>query len=124
MIAVLAGSTHAESGSVYKLDVAFPLKGAAPSWDYLSFDPVRSRLYLGRRTAGVTVYDARAGAVVGQVENSAGANAATLAPEFGRGYTTNGDGTTTVFDLDSLKAIDRIKLGEEADAAFYDPATR
>lgn len=124
MIAALAGSAHAEGGSVYKLDLAFPLKGAAPSWDYLTFDPVRSRLYLGRRAAGVTVYDTRARAVVGQVENSAGANVATLAPEFGRGYTTNGDGTTTVFDLDTFKAIDRIKLGDDADAAFYDPATR
>src|SRR5579859_1193761 len=124
MIAAVASSAHAEDGPVYKLDFAFPLKGAAPSWDYLTLDPGRSRLFLGRRAAGVTVYDIRAGAVVGQVANSAGANAATLVPEFGRGYTTNVDGTTTVFDLVTLKAIDRIKLGDDADAAFYDPATR
>ena len=112
------------AGSIYRLDAVMALKGARPSWDYLTFDASRSYLFLGRRAAGVTVYDVAAHKVVGQVEHSEGANAATLAPEFGRGYTANGDGTSTVFDLATFKAIDRIKLGGTADAAFYDPATK
>lgn len=112
------------AGAIYRLDSVVALKGARPSWDYLTFDAARGYLFLGRRAAGVTIYDVAAHKVVGQVERSQGANAATLVPEFGRGYTANGDGSTTVFDLTSFKAIDRIKLGGAADAAFYDPATK
>jgi DNA-binding beta-propeller fold protein YncE len=107
----------------YKLESAVTLKGASPSWDYLTFDAARSYLFLGRRKEGVTVLDSATGRVVGTVDRSEGANVATLAPEFNRGYTANGDGTTTIFDLASLKAIDRVKLGEAADSAFYEPAT-
>lgn len=121
-----AGAANAAPAAdpVYHLDAVIPLKGARPSWDYLTFDPQRSYLFLGRRAAGVTVFDVRTRKVVGEVERSKGANAATLVPEFGRGYTTNGDGTSTVFDLATFKAIDQIKLGDAADAAFYDPATK
>ena len=123
-VCAAAASAQAAGALVYKLSFVQFLKGSAPSWDYLTVDSGRSLLFLGRRAAGVTVYDTRAHAVVGSVENSAGANDATLVPEFGRGYTTNGDGSTTVFDLATFKAIARIKIGEDADAAFYDPATR
>ena len=123
IVSAMAGPALA-ADTVYHLDGVVSLKGAKPSWDYLTFDAARSYLFLGRRAAGVTVYDVAHHKVVGQVQRSEGANAATLVPEFGRGYTANGDGSTTVFDLASLKAIDRIKLGEAADAAFFDPATK
>ena len=112
-----------KAATTYKLESAVTLKGASPSWDYLTFDPARSYLFLGRRKEGVTVVDSATGKVVGSVERSEGANVAALAPDLNRGYTANGDGTTTIFDLASLKAIDRVKLGEAADSAFYEPAT-
>lgn len=123
-VAAFAGAAIAATNPVYRLAYVQPLKGPSPSWDYLTLDPGRGLLFLGRRAAGVTIYDVRKHAVVGEVENAAGANDATLVPEFGRGYTTNGDGSTTVFDLATVKAIKRIKIGEDADAAFYDPATK
>ena len=107
----------------YQLESAVVLKGAAPGWDYLSFEPARSYLFIGRRQDGVTVYDTHAGKVVGSIENSQGANMATLVSEFDRGYTTNGDGSTTVFQLSTLKTIGRIKLGDSADAAYFEPVT-
>lgn len=42
-------------------------------------------------------------------------------PAFDRGYTTNEDGTTTVFSLSTLETIDRIKVGNDADAAVFEP---
>jgi DNA-binding beta-propeller fold protein YncE len=81
-------------------------------------------VFLGRRAAGVTVYDVHKKQVVSQIEKSDGANSATLVPEFNRGYTTNTDGSTTIFDLSSLKTLDRTKLGESADNAFYEPYTK
>ena len=122
---LLAGVAQAAPApQVYRLDAVIPLKGAHPAWDYLTFDAQRSRLFIGRRAAGITVYDVKAHKLVGQIANAAGANIAALVPDVGRGYTANADGSTTVFDLRTLKTLDRIKLGEGADAAFYEPATR
>ena len=133
-IALLSAAALAATGAaataskpterVYRLESVTRLKGANPTWDYLTFDARRSWLFIGRRASGITVYDVRAKKVVRRIANAAGANIATLVPEVGRGYTANDDGTTTIFDLKTLKTLGRRKLGEGADAAFYDPATR
>ena len=113
----------AQAQGFYQLESAVVLKGAAPGWDYLSFDPAHSHLFIGRRRDGVTVYDTQSGKVAGIIENSQGANMATLVSKFDRGYTTNEDGSSTVFQLSTLKTISRIKLGESADAAYFEPVT-
>ncbi len=105
---------------VYRLDKAVPFKGKAPGWDYLTLDPRTGRLFIGRRADGVTVYDTRRGQVLTAIARSEKANGVALVPEFDRGYTANGDGTTTVFVLSTLKTLARVKLGDSADAAFYD----
>jgi DNA-binding beta-propeller fold protein YncE len=109
---------------VYHLQSEIRLKGAAPGWDYVAFEAARNRLFLGRRKDGVTVVDAASGRVAGAIANSAGANFALPVPALGRGYTANEDGSTTVFALDSLATIARVKLGEAVDAAFFDPVTK
>jgi DNA-binding beta-propeller fold protein YncE len=106
------------------LESAVALKSAAPEWDYVTLDPSRGYLFIGRRADGVTVYDVKTKKVVRTIDKSDDANAVVLVPEFDRGYTTNGDGTTTVFQLSTLKAIDRIKFGDDADSGFYDPVTK
>lgn len=124
-LAILAAvAVSARADPFYRLESAITLKGASPAWDYLAFDPTRSYLFIDRRAAGVTVFDVAAGQVVGQIAQSEGANATTLIPEFDRGYTTNGDGSTTSFELSSLKTIARTALGKSADAAFYDSKTK
>ena len=120
-ICVAAGAAQAAPG--YRLESAVTLKGASPAWDYLAVDPARSYLFVARRGAGVTVYDTKAGQPVTTIADSAGANIAALVPDADRGYTANEDGSTTVFKLSSLQTLQRVKLGEAADAAFYEPAT-
>ncbi|HET6970874.1 MAG TPA: YncE family protein [Phenylobacterium sp.] len=122
--AAAAPTTRTSGEKVYRLDAAIPFKGASPSWDYLTFDAARGWLFIGRRAAGITVYDVRGHKLVRQLSNTGGANIATLVPEAGRGYTANEDGSTTIFDLKTLKTLQRLKLGDGADAAFYEPATR
>jgi DNA-binding beta-propeller fold protein YncE len=100
------------------------MKSAAPNWDYVTFEPGRSYLYIARREDGVTVYDVRTRKVIGNIERADQANATTLVPEFDRGYTANEDGTTTAFRLSSLKAVKRMKLAETADSAVYEPVTK
>jgi DNA-binding beta-propeller fold protein YncE len=121
-IAAFATAAHAQQ--FYHLESAVTLKGAAPDWDYVTLDPARGYLFIGRRGDGVTVFDVHAKKAVRNIDKSEDANAIAVIPEFDRGYTINGDGTTTVFQLSTLKSIDRIKIGEDADSAFYDPVTK
>lgn len=120
---LLGGASVVHAGPGYHLESSVTLKGASPGWDYITVDPARAYLFLGRRKEGVTVYDAAARRVVGAIDNSTDANIAALVPEADRGYTANEDGTSTVFQLSTLKTIKRIKLGEAADSAFYEPLT-
>src|SRR5262249_33497355 len=43
----------------------------------------------------------------------------------GRGFTSNGrDGTSTIFDMKTLKEVGKAKTGSGPDAIIYDPATQ
>jgi hypothetical protein len=64
-----------------------------------------------------------AGRTIGSIADADGANASTLIPAVDRGYTVNGDGSVTQFVLSTLQTVKRIKLGDDADSAVYDPAT-
>lgn len=111
-------------GPIFKLSSQLVLPGPVPGWDYLSYDAGRAYLFVGRRAAGVSVVDTKANRIVAGIANSAGANMALLVPQFDRGFTANEDGSTTVFQLSTLKTLDRIKLGEAMDSAFYEPETK
>lgn len=122
--ALAATPTGASPTAVYQLASTVGFPGKAPSWDYVCVDSSRGYLFLGRRAEGVTVYDVRAGRTVKSIEQSQKANGAVLVPEFDRGYTANGDGSTTIFQLSTLKTLGRVKLGDSADAAYYDPSSK
>lgn len=113
---------HAEP--MYQLESAVTLKSEAPDWDYVTLDQKSGHLFIGRRGEGVVVYDTKKKRVIRTLDQSDDANAVVLVPEFDRGYSANGDGTSTVFQISTLKTIDRIKLGEDSDSAFYDPVTK
>ena len=123
-LGIVAFAAAVQAQQFYHLESAVTLKGAAPDWDYVTLDPARGYLFIGRRGDGVTVFDVHAKKAVRNIDTSEDANAIAVIPEFDRGYTINGDGTTTVFQLSTLKSIDRIKIGEDADSAFYDPVTK
>jgi DNA-binding beta-propeller fold protein YncE len=123
-LGIVAFAAAVQAQQFYHLESAVTLKGAAPDWDYVTLDPARGYLFIGRRGDGVTVFDVHAKKAVRNIDKSEDANAIAVIPEFDRGYTINGDGTTTVFQLSTLKSIDRIKIGEDADSAFYDPVTK
>ena len=120
-LAALPIPSHA--ASFYRLRSAVTLPGKAPAWDYLTYDPSRSYLFIGRRHDGVTVFNVVTHKVVATIADSTGANKAILVPSLGLGYTVNGDGSTTEFDLKSLKTLRRIRFGSNADAGSYEPIT-
>jgi len=117
-------SLPAFAGDFYKLEKSTPLEGVSPGWDYVTLDQSRQLLFMGRREEGVTVFDIAAGKVKAEIANSKGANIALLIPELDRGYSANEDGSSTQFELSTLKTLNRIKVGDDADSAFYDPVTK
>ncbi len=108
----------------YHLVSAVKLPGKAPEWDYVTLDPARPHLFIGRRGAGVTVFDTKRQAPIATIAQSSLADAALLIPEFDRGYTANEDGSSTIFRLSTLATIGRITVGHDNDSAFYDPTTK
>jgi DNA-binding beta-propeller fold protein YncE len=98
--------------------------GGEGGWDYLNLDSASRRLYISRATH-VIVIDADSGKPVGDIPDTPGVHGIALAPELGRGFVSNGrEGTVTIFDIDSLKLIAKVKVGDNPDAILYDPATK
>ncbi|RCS30323.1 YncE family protein [Rhodanobacter denitrificans] len=115
--------TPGHAAHFYRLHSAVTLPGEAPGWDYLSYDAAHSHLFIGRRQNGVTVYDVATRKVVATIAGTEGANKAILVPRLDRGFSVNGDGTSTEFTLSSLKTIRHIRFGHDADAGSYEPVT-
>jgi DNA-binding beta-propeller fold protein YncE len=109
--------------SGYSIVRTIPIAGEG-SWDYLSIDPARRRLFVTHATH-VVVLDVDTGKVVGDIPDTSGVHGVVIAPVDGRGFTSNGTANTaTIFDLQSLKKIDTVPTGASPDGILYDPATR
>ncbi|MFY9530522.1 MAG: YncE family protein, partial [Candidatus Acidiferrales bacterium] len=97
--------------------------GGQGDWDYLTVDDAARRVYVSHATQ-VEVLDPDPGTVVGKIPNLHGVHGIALAPEFGRGFITNGrTGTVTVFDVKTLKKLAEVAVGKKPDAIVYDPGT-
>ncbi len=114
----------AEDVSGYRLESELKLPGKKVAWDYLFFDDHTRRLFISRGPMGVSVYAPDTKELQGPIAQSEGAHGVALASDLGRGYTSNADGTATVFDLASLKTIAHIKVAPDNDAATYDPVSK
>src|SRR5713101_7981559 len=98
--------------------------GGEGGWDYLKLDPDSRRLYISRSTH-VIVIDSDSGKAVGDIADTPGVHGIALAPDLGRGFTSNGrEGTVSIFDLDTLKPITKVKAGENPDAILFDSSTK
>jgi DNA-binding beta-propeller fold protein YncE len=117
-------SVLSHAGAAYRVIQTIPLPGDG-GWDYLTLDPAARRLYISHATQ-VQVFDIGQEKLIGQIPDTPGVHGVALAPDLGRGFTSNGkEGTVTIFDLKTLKTIDRVKVdAENPDAILYDPATQ
>ena len=111
-------------GTTYHVAQKFTIGGEGP-WDYLTFDPVRHRLFLSHATQ-VEVVDAGNGKVIGRIRETPGVHGVALAQDLGRGFVSNGrDSSVTIFDLRSLEVIGRVRVsGLNPDAILYDSTSR
>jgi YVTN family beta-propeller protein len=123
-ILVLGASSFAAPApsDSYAVTKKIPIPGTG-SWDYLTVDQAARRLYVSHGTQ-VEVIDLDSETVVGNIPNTAGVHGVAIAPELGRGFTSNGQSSTvTIFDLKTLKPISDAATGKKPDAIIYDPAT-
>lgn len=99
--------------------------GGEGGWDYLVADPAMHRLFLSRSTH-VMVLDTERDSVIFDIPNTPGVHGVALAPQLGRGFTSNGrDSTVTIFDYKTLATIATIRIpGANPDAIIFEPTTR
>jgi DNA-binding beta-propeller fold protein YncE len=123
LVTLLLVTSALAAGPGYQIIKTFQLGGDG-GWDYLTLDAASRRLFISRATH-VIVIDADSGKPVGDIPDTPGVHGIALAPQFGRGFISNGrEGTVTIFDLSTLKALSKVKAGENPDAILYDPATK
>ncbi len=118
---VLAGA--AQAAPLYTLSKSIPI-GAPDRWDLLTFDAASHRVYIAHGDR-VTVVDAEAGKVVGNVEGfPGGTHGVAVIPAMHRGYTDDGKAATAnSFDVNSLTALKSIPAADDADAIALDPVS-
>ncbi|HTW59231.1 MAG TPA: YncE family protein [Terriglobales bacterium] len=113
----------AAPGSGYHVIKTYTIGGDG-GWDYLKTDADARRVYISRGTH-VIVMDADSGKIVGDIPDTPGVHGIALAPEFGRGFTSNGrEGTVSIFDIKTLQVTGKVKAGDNPDAILFDPATK
>jgi DNA-binding beta-propeller fold protein YncE len=109
--------------SGYHLIKSIPVAGDT-GWDYLLVDSDARRVYVSRGTH-VVVLNADTYEVVGDILDTQGVHGIALAPDLGRGFTSNGRANTaTIFDLKTLKTLGTVNTGKNPDAIVYDGVTK
>jgi DNA-binding beta-propeller fold protein YncE len=120
VLTLALGVTAALAADDYKVLRKAPLGGEG-GWDFVTVDGPAKRLYIARGTR-VMVVDTETLAVAGELPDTAGVHGVAVAPDLGRGFTTNGrTNNSTIFDLKTLKRLGEVKTGENPDAILYEP---
>lgn len=119
VLGIAAASAY---GGDYKVTKTWKLGGEG-GWDYLTADG-EGRLFISRGTR-VMVVDTTSGKQIGEIPDTQGVHGIALAPDLGKGFTSNGrEDTVSVFDLKSLAVEKKIKVGSGPDAILYDPFSK
>src|SRR6202140_3365142 len=119
---IVAAPAAAQSAPTYAV-VRSMVIGGDGGWDYVYADSAARRLYVARATRFMVV-DLESGKLVSEIPDTPGAHGVAVVTDLGIGFTSNGrENTSSVFDLKTLKASEKIKTGEGPDAIVYDPAS-
>jgi YVTN family beta-propeller protein len=127
-ISICGGTIALAVSGGYHLRKTYPF-GAAPGstreyFDYVTVDAAARRVYLSRGSA-VQVIDADSGTNVGFIPGFTRQHGVALAPEFNRGFISDGGAAKIViFDLKTLKTINEVKADPDTDCMVYDPASK
>lgn len=119
LLCLSSGIGHAAEGPYFfKKDIAI---GGEGGWDYLSVDAGARRLYVTHATK-VVVIDLDTEAVVGEIANTPGVHGFAVAPDLGRGFSSNGgENKAGIFDLKTRALIAKVETGANPDSILYEP---
>lgn len=115
--------TAAFAAEGYKVITKLKIGGTG-GWDYVAVDPNANRVYASHGTQ-VEVLDTTSGKSVGQITQLHGVHGVAVAPEFGKGFITNGQSNSvTIFDLKTLAKIGEPQTGQNPDSVCFEPKTK
>lgn len=118
LLVILALAVPAGLAQTFTVE-KFDIKGEGGT-DYVTVESATGRVFVSRSTH-MMVVDGATGKVIGDIPDTPGVHGAGIATKAGHGFTTNGgDQTVTMFDLKTLAAIKKIKVGPGLDGIMYD----
>ncbi len=92
-------------------------------WDYLTADTEGRRLYVSHDRE-VVVVDLDTNAIVGKIPGKS-IHGIAIAREFARGFISSSDpGSVLIFDLKTLKVLDRVVVGDDPNGIIFDQKTK
>ena len=107
----------------YHLLKEIPIGGDG-GWDYLTADPASHRLYVTHATK-IVVIDTETDRVTGEIADTPGVHGFALAPELGRGFSSDGrENKASIVDLKTLQTLMKVGTAENPDAILYEPGRK
>ncbi len=124
LLTVVMCFAQAQQSPQFILEKKIAISGNG-GYDYLKIDTSAGRLYVSHGTE-VSVIDLKTDQVIGTIDHMTGVHGIAIAPEFKRGFISDGKANAVVvFDLVSLKQIKTIPItGKDPDAIMYDPFSK
>ena len=123
VLACVLAVAAVEAADVYRPVKEIPVGGDG-GWDYLIVDSAAHRLYVSHTTK-IVVADTTTGWIVGEIPDLAGVHGIAIAPDLGRGFTSNGRAnTSTIVDLKTLKPLGTVATGANPDSIRYSPSRK
>lgn len=117
-LCVAAGAALSGADPRYSIVQEIPIGGDG-GWDYVIVDAASHRLYASHATK-IVVTDSDTGVLVGEIAGTAGVHGFALAPELGRGFTSNGrSNSSTIVDLKTLRTLGTVPTGTNPDSIRY-----
>jgi hypothetical protein len=96
--------------------------GGEGGMDYITVDAQNHRLYVPRSTHTMVI-DADSGKTIADIPGQKHNHGVALAPEAGRGFITDGEGSVVIFDLKTNAVLGTLKARPDADGIIYDKAS-
>jgi DNA-binding beta-propeller fold protein YncE len=118
LISLIMAVVAQVGGPAYRVEREIAIGGEG-GWDYLVADASTHRLYVSHASK-IVVADTETGAIVGEITDTPGVHGFALAPDLGRGFTSNGRAnTSTIVDLTTLKVVGSVATGANPDSIRY-----
>jgi len=125
---IVAFNLQSQDKSPLKLIQKIPMPNVQGRLDHFGVDVKGGRLFvaaLGDNQNTVEVIDLRSGKWVSSIPGQSKPQGLFYSPNFKKLFVANGtDGTCKIFAGDTLKLIDSLPIGTDADHVGYDPVTK